>query len=69
MAAFSVTGIAAMFFDIHLSTLSFDGLFEIRQSKTMQPVFVSCYVFGNEPQVQKVMLVGCVWWISICLAC
>ena len=35
------------------------------------PVFVSCYVFGNESQVQKVMLVGCDWWISIlvCLAC
>ena len=35
------------------------------------PVFVSYHFFGNELQVQKVMLVGCDWWISIlvCLAC
>ena len=35
------------------------------------PVFVSRHFFGNESQVQKVMLVGCDWWILIlvCLAC
>ena len=37
----------------------------------LMPVFVSCHFFGNESQVEKVMLVGCDWWISIlvCLAC
>ena len=33
--------------------------------KGRRPVFVSCHVYGNKPQVQKVMLVGCDWWISI----
>ena len=35
------------------------------------PVFVSCHFFGNESQVQKVMQVGCDWWVLIlvCLAC
>ena len=35
------------------------------------PVFVSCHFFGNESQVQKVMLMGCDWCISIlaCFAC
>ena len=28
------------------------------------PVFISCHFYGNEPQVQ-VILVGCDWWISI----
>ena len=32
-------------------------------------MFVSCHFYGNEPQVQKFMLVGCDWWISIRLVC
>ena len=30
-------------------------------------MFVSCHFYGNKSQVQKVMLVGYDWWISICL--
>ena len=32
-------------------------------------VFVSWQFYANEPQVKKVMLMGCDWWISICLVC
>ena len=29
------------------------------------PMFVSCQFYANEPQLQKVMSVGCDWWILI----
>ena len=30
-----------------------------------RPAFVSCQLYANKPQVQKVMLMDCDWWISI----
>ena len=52
--------------------MSFDMLNKQGSKYTSgMPVFVSCHFFGNESQVQKVMLVSCDWRISIlvCLAC
>ena len=70
--AFSVTYIAGIFrhhstfiFRHHLSTCC---LKSANHNRCM-PMFVSCHFYANEPQVQKVMSVGCDWWISIRLVC
>ena len=56
-------------FNIHLSTSSFALLFEIIHSQPMHADVRFMHFYANEPQVQKVMLVGCDWWISIRLVC
>ena len=59
-------------FDIHLSTSFFCVFRHAKQTRTeTHQSHASAHFFGNESQVQKVMLVGCDWWISIlvCLAC
>ncbi len=51
---------------LHLSTLSFNVLFEMSQSKMMH---THVGFMQMSPQVQKVMLVGCDWRISNHLVC
>ncbi len=57
---------AYLSFYIHLSTSSSDVLFEMGQSKPMR---TRGGFIQMGPQVQKVMLVGCDWQISIRLVC
>ncbi len=51
----------------HPSTASFDMLFEMSQSK---PMYIVVGFMKTSPQGhQKVMLVGCVWRVSIRVVC
>lgn len=40
---------------------SFDIMFDMSQSRPMNTSVCSCHFYINEPQVRKVMLVGCDW--------
>ena len=54
-------GHAACQWQIRLSTCVLKWV----NNNRCRPVFVLCQFYANEPKVQKVLLMGCDWWISI----